>query len=252
MKLGIKCLLSVSDNEVCQRCSKHSEDASHIFTCPDEIASNHRKNTLYSMLPSLVQIHTPIHVLQILEDNLSFYFCIPSSSLYKAAFLDTQMVDRIRTTVTSQNIIRWDNLLWGYISSKWVSLNQHTNATQTQMRGQPWIVSFTKYLIELHNDIWHECNQTIIGKTHEEVKSKARATVLKCATQIYSQAPKLAPRFPLIQQTQQLQDWLHRVKHQELVAFSIILPASQKKRFEFFLQSSSAAVVQLFKLHEKK
>jgi hypothetical protein len=209
---------------LCPRCHQNPEDAKHILICSDTQASSFRQKALYETLTSLLQHNTSIHILQAMEENLCHHLAVQTKSRYIAPFIDRVTSRKVRTCVKHQNIIGWDNFMRGYISKHWNAIND-LSMSSTYGKKMQWSTTLIKVILELHAKIWTDRNQHLHGQTREEAKVKAREAIIKRVTELYNKPPRLAPRFqqitstPLIirlkKSTKQLQDWLHRVEHQQ-------------------------------------
>lgn len=211
-----------AETSLCPLCQKHNETAVHILECPDELAHTYRQNALYSLLKKLLQINTSIHILATIEKYLSELLKIPSLSKYVPP--TTPPNADLDHAIRHQNIVGWENFFRGFISNKWETANTSYQNTQNNSKLSQWSTNLTKYVLDCHLDIWRNRNETVHGKTLKEKITKARAAIIKKVKLIYRAPPKLANRYPPVNQipiehrlqrtTQQLEDWIHRIAHQ--------------------------------------
>jgi hypothetical protein len=195
---------------LCPRCLQHNETAQHILTCPDKLARKQRQQHLYTLLEKLEEGNTSPHILSCMETHFSD--CLQTSSLNKYSLVTNQseqLTPYINDAVRHQNIIGWENLLRGYISSYWLKAQSAFPSTNssTSKRAQ---------------------------RTIEQVKA------------IYSENPTLAPRYTAVKAvsldmrlrrtTKNMQEWIARIEHQKMITSYIAatISASQMTIREAF------------------
>jgi hypothetical protein len=215
----------------CPRCGQHDETAEHIYSCPEQYAQTERQILLYNKLKELVSLGMPLVYASPLEDKLTSLLAITSKNEYR----NTLIEQSTPKAILHQNIIGWDNLLRGYASKHWQSIEAPgTNGTR-----KTWDKRITGLMIMLYKEIWEGRNNFVHGKTTEETRKKAREAVIARVRDTYKQPPNLAARYPSIFEvsldnrlkctTSQLTEWLQRIEHQKKVSAMIrmSLPAGQ-------------------------
>jgi hypothetical protein len=199
-----------------------NEDADHILTCQDATAQKERSDILYDALHKLSEGDMPTNIAVELECHLCQTLHIPSLQYYKS----NEETDRtqVRTAVTHQNIIGWENALRGYVSSYWISKELIKGKNKRQLHKRYWDNMMVGSLIDIHRSIWNKRNEHMHGKTTQEARTKAREAVTHRVANIYKVKPKLASRYHPIDSipydqrirrtTTQLKVWLAHIQHQ--------------------------------------
>ncbi len=181
------------ESPICERCMSKNEDADHILTCQDATAQKERSDILYDALHKLCESDMPTNIAVELECHLCQTLHIPSLQYYKS----NEETDRtqVRTAVTHQNIIGWENALRGYVSSYWISKEFIKGKNKRQLHKRYWDNMMVGSLIDIHHSIWNKRNEHMHGKTTQEARTKAREAVIHRVANIYKVKPKLASRY---------------------------------------------------------
>jgi hypothetical protein len=213
-------------SNLCPRCGIQSETPDHILECPDKGAVDTRKWLLYETLKTLEEINTANQILAVLEICLSKTLNINHEMKYSNS--QQTPIGILKTALHHQNIVGWRQALRGYISRYWIEAQHHIVPHTQSCKKQPRLEhKLTGTLINQHKKIWEDRNQIIHGITVKEQRQKAREKVQQLVQNIYKKPPKLARWYQevtsipietrLKQSTQNLQNWIELLKHQEKV-----------------------------------
>ncbi len=211
---------------LCPRCQHHHEDTSHIYQCQDVNSVTSREEILYKALSMLEKHNTSHMILHTFESHLTDLFKIKKKNKFKQEH-EPSYEEPTAVATRHQNILGWDNFIRGYISKKWLYANQRMTAQKTKSTGKKWNIIVTQVILDMHHEIWKSRSESVHGKTKKEARERARAAIERQVKVIYQTPPKLALRFPKITEvpleirlrktTNQLQDWIQRIKHQQKV-----------------------------------
>lgn len=105
---------------LCPRCNSAVETPCHILICSNPNVTSRRNELLHTYLKSLIDLHSPIHVISTLEYKLALTLDVPYIQLYRPiTSLPPDIHNRLISTIRSQNIIGWDSFLKGFIAKSW-------------------------------------------------------------------------------------------------------------------------------------
>jgi hypothetical protein len=134
----------------------------------------------------------------------------------------------ITKALNHQNLVGWQQALRGYISRFWIDAQTLNTTPKKPNKKQPKLEhKLIGTFINLHRKIWEERNHFIHGETIAEQRLKARERITLQVAAVYKNPPKLARRYQAIteipietrmkQSTQNLQNWIALIKHQQKV-----------------------------------
>ena len=127
---------------------------------------------LFNKLKELVSLGMPLVYASPLEDKLTSLLAITSKNEYRNTLIESST--STNKAILHQNILRWDNLLRGYASKHWQSIEAPgTNGTR-----KTWDKRITGLMIMLYKEIWEGRNNFVHGKTMKEARKKAREAVI--------------------------------------------------------------------------
>jgi len=111
------CCQGRSHTSVCLCCQTFVETSSHVSICPAESAVSQQIEHLRTFLSELESQQTSIYLLTIFEYKLSLILNLMYQQTFTITIPASPTQQQILMKASRhQNLVGWDNFLWGYIS----------------------------------------------------------------------------------------------------------------------------------------
>jgi hypothetical protein len=223
---------------LCPRCSMTVETCEHICTCQHSDAITSRRKLLDAFLSTLLQSHTPTYILKIFEYKLSLALELQYTMSYNSLTIPEDVYQELIQAIQHQNIVGWDNFLWGFSSVYWeIIFNKSHITTPAKYHIIDWGKSVVEAAITLYKGIWNDRNIFLHGNNHKEAAKNLRYRILNIVDQVYPNPPY--PCFPKVttipltthkdHNTTALQKWLSRLDHQIIISQRLFKQAMEKQ-----------------------
>jgi hypothetical protein len=185
---------------LCPRCSSAIKTSEHVYQCPQAQAISNHRSFLENFLSHLLSLKTPIYILCTMEYKLSIALDIPFlPKFHNQEEIPSDTKPLLMTAIRHQNIIGWDNFIWGYTSIYWVYIFQHSHSHDIVHTSQTWDRSLVQHSVTLLQKIWKDRNVHLHGSSKAETAQTLRVRVVYQVRQVYAHPPNLHKRFSVIQ-----------------------------------------------------
>jgi hypothetical protein len=160
-----------------------------------------RNAHLASFLATLKQHCTAIPILATLEYKLSLTLQVPYVRSYCVSINSSPNQHQLLLqAIKHQNIIGWDNFLWGYTSILWMDsyLSFFDPPNQTATPCLNWDVELVRASIFLSTSLWTDRNCFIHGNNKCEAKDLLRLRTMERVKYLYQHPPRFDRRYAAI------------------------------------------------------
>jgi hypothetical protein len=183
---------------ICPLCSMHDETACHMLTCPDPRTDASRRTALSSYFRTLLSIHTPISIIHILEDKLSFFLQIPTDTPYVSSLPPLEYPETLQAAKIHQNLLGWDFFLRGFLYNKWTTAYDSFYIADSTQTLQQWFRKFVASTLTFTHSIWRARNHAVHGNTRLDHHRKERERIILQVKQLYANPPILHRRYTAV------------------------------------------------------
>jgi hypothetical protein len=150
-----------SHTSVCPRCQTFVETSSHVSICPAESAVSQRIEQLHTFLSELECQQTSIYLLTTFKYKLSLVLNLTYQQTFTITIpAPSTQQQTLMKAIRHQNMVGWDNFLWGYTSMYWseCQLLFSGSSSHRRLSTETWDTNLIKAIITLYTFLWKDRN----------------------------------------------------------------------------------------------